>query len=239
LTRTMTRSEKIPSALIRGGPEADECLLNPRERREIMEFEHRRIAAKKMCGKADGSANRLNALMRTQHKTGAVGVDSVKNLESGVYGDLGRTIAMKMDAKVTHEVARRERLTMKKDVVARNGYHPFHHNETVQPANLTKVVQTKNRAATKWVNTHERLFADKGITINPARMQKLRNETLAGKQYNIVNHTKIVNLPSTEPFRNNKMLCHPSQNTLQRGRNLQGFLDFSQVTRCTSPFLPP
>jgi hypothetical protein len=80
---------------------------------------------------------------------------------------------------------------------------------------------------------------DKGIAVNPSRTQKLRDETLAGKDFNIVNHTKITNIPSKVPFRNNKLQAHPSQATMQRGRNMQGFLDFSQVTRCTSPFLPP
>ena len=121
----------------------------------------------------------------------------------------------------------------------RLGYNPFHHNETVLDRAESKVCQSKNRSAAKFLDTHSRLFVDKGISINPERTQKLRNETLAGKDFNITNGTKIVTLPSTVAFRNNKMQAHPSQASMERGRNQQGFLDFSQVTRCTSPFLPP
>jgi hypothetical protein len=239
LTRPLTRTESIPDALIRGGPQANECLLNPKERRQIMEFEHRRIKAAKMVGKADGAANRLDSLMKTSFKAGALGVDSVKNLNSGVYGELGRTIERTCNQKFVHETGRRDMLTQRKDVVRINGYHPFHHNETVLSPRQTKVVQTRNRTAAPVLNTHERLFVDKGIAINAQRTQKLRNETLAGKDWNITTNTLITDLPSNVPFRNNKLQAHPSQATMQRGRNMQGFLDFSQVTRCTSPFLPP
>ena len=167
------------------------------------------------------------------------GVDSVKNLGSPVYGDLGRTINSQMSTKARHEEGRRDFLSMKKDVVRRNGYHPLHHNEELLDPRLTRVAQTKNRRAAPVLNTHERLFVDKGVPVNYARTQKLRDETLAGKDWNIVNHTRITDVPSNVPFRNNAMQAHPSQATMQRGRNMQGALDFSQVTRCTSPFLPP
>ena len=204
-----------------------------------MEFEHRRAAAHKMTRKADGAADRLGFLMRTAHKTGAVGVDSVKNLESKVYGDLGRTIVAKVSQKARHEDARRDMLTLQRDCAASRGYHPFHHNETVLSPRQTNFGQTKNRSAAPVLDTHARLFVDKGLTHNQSRTQKLRDESLAGKDWNITTHTKISHIPSTVPFRNDRTQAHPSQATMQRGRNMQGFLDFSQVTRCTSPFLPP
>jgi hypothetical protein len=73
-----TAPVKIPHALIKGGPNADRCLLTPDDRREIMEFEHKRIAAHKLINKADGARNRLRSLMVTRHRSGIQGVDSVQ-----------------------------------------------------------------------------------------------------------------------------------------------------------------
>jgi hypothetical protein len=177
--------------------------------------------------------------MMTRHRNGVQGVDSVQNLDSRVYGELGKTLKAKVDAKVLHQTRRMENLRRINTASERMGYNPFHHNTEVLPASETKVFQSKNRASRVELDTHSRCFVDKGIPINGARTQKLRDETLAGKDWNITTGTKITTLPSKVPFRNNKMQAHPSQATMQRGRNMQGFLDLSQVTRCTSPFLPP
>ncbi|GMH92792.1 hypothetical protein TrVE_jg12084 [Triparma verrucosa] len=234
-----TRPAKTPSALIRGGPQADQTLLTPAERKEIMVFEHKQKAAHKLIAKADGARNRLHSLMATKHHTGVTGVDSVRNLNSAVYGSLGQTIQSKLSKKAASSLARTAALTRLASAEERLGYNPFHHNTTVLPPSSTKVFQTKNNSAKPQLDTHSRLFVDAGIPINPSRTQKLRNETLGGKDFNITNGTLITNIPCTVPFRNNKMQSHPSQATMQRGRNMQGFLDLSQVTRCTSPFLPP
>ncbi|GMH65566.1 hypothetical protein TrRE_jg9136, partial [Triparma retinervis] len=222
-----TKPARTPIGLIKGGPNADRCLLTPDERREIMEFEHKRIAAHKLIGKADGARNRLKSLMMTRHTNGVQGVDSVQNLDSRVYGELGRTIKTKVDNKALHQTRRMENLRRINTASERMGYNPFHHNTEVLPASETKVFQSKNRASRVELDTHSRLFIDKGIPINGQRTQKLRDETLAGKDWNITTGTKITTLPSKVPFRNNKMQAHPSQATMQRGRNMQGFLDLS------------
>ncbi|GMI00600.1 hypothetical protein TrLO_g8471 [Triparma laevis f. longispina] len=234
-----TRPARTPSALLRGGPQADQTLLTPAERKEIMVFEHKQKAAHKLISKADGSKNRLNALMATKHHTGVTGVDSVRNLNSAVYGELGGSIQRKLDRKAASSMARTAALSRIGNAEERLGYNPFHHNTTVLPPSSTQVFQTKNNACKPILNTHERLFVDSGLPLNPSRTQKLRNETLGGKNYNMIQHTLITTLPCSVPFRNNKMQAHPSQASMERGRNMQGFLDLSQVTRCTSPFLPP
>ena len=177
--------------------------------------------------------------MKTRHHAGVTGVDSVYNPESATYADLGSTIQQKLTSKASKSAARRATLTKLGSAQVRLGYNPFHHNTNVLAPSETKVFQSKNNAAKPYLDTHSRLFVDDGIAINETRTQKLRNETLAGKDWNICTGTKITTLPSTVPFRNDKMQSHPSQATMQRGRNMQGFLDLSQVTRCTSPFLPP
>ena len=131
LNMPTTAPAKTPSCLIRGGPQADRCLLNPSERREIMEFEHKSMAAHKMVVKADAAKNRLLHLMKTKHATGCVGVDSVKNLSSEVYGDLGSTLLRKTQEKQVRSHRRREQLTYVGGAVERLGYNPFHHNEQV------------------------------------------------------------------------------------------------------------
>ena len=177
--------------------------------------------------------------MRTRHHTGVTGVDSVYNPGSAVYADLGATIQQKLTTKQTKSAGRTAALTKVGSAQARLGYNPFHHNTSVLPASETKVFQSKNNSAKPQIDTHSRLFVDAGLAVNSSRTQKLRDETLAGKDWNICTGTKITTLPSKVPFRNDKMQSHPSQATMQRGRNMQGFLDLSQVTRCTSPFLPP
>ena len=206
---------KTPDALTRGGPQADRCLLNPVERREIMEFEHKVAAAKKVIMKADAAANRLKHLMKTKHPSGVIGVDSVKNLSSDVYGELGVAMDHKVELKHHREESRREKLAYVNGAKYRLGYNPFQHNEQVlapeeRRAADSQCFQTKNKQSAVYFDTHSRLFVDNGLPHNVGRTQKLRDELLGGKQFNIVTNTLIETLPSKVPFRNDKKQAHPS-----------------------------
>lgn len=125
----MTRPSKTPDALIRGGPQGDQCLLNPRERREIMEFEHKNVAAKKMISTADGSRNRLLHLMQTKDPHGVIGVDSVANEGSRVYGETARLTRERINRKNKHAGLRRERFEQLGTSAKKLGYNVFQHNE--------------------------------------------------------------------------------------------------------------
>ena len=92
-----TAPAKTPSALIRGGPQADRCLLNPDERREIMEFERDNARALGVIKSAGGAESRLHNLMRQSFKNGAIGVDKSSNGESRIYGDTARKTRERME----------------------------------------------------------------------------------------------------------------------------------------------
>ena len=204
-----------------------------------MDFENGHERAMKVIKSANGAEHRLHNLMRTSFRNGALGVDSIKNVESRVYGETAKRTRERIERKREHTESRRGILSDKASSSKRLGYNVFHHNESVLPPEATKVFQRKNRSARKDPDTHERLFSDRKIEINPDRTQKLRNEQLRGKSWNITNGTKIVHVKSTVPYKVNRMQAHPSQASMERGANKQGFLDLRHVERCTSPFLPP
>ena len=60
------------------------------------------------------------------------------------------------------------------------------HDHAIKNAGETKVCQSKGGAARQVLDTHQRIFLDDPRKFNPARTQHLRNEDLAGKNFNIV-----------------------------------------------------
>ena len=73
--------------------------------------------------------------------------------------------------------------------------------------------------------THNRLFCRQERAGGSERTQRIRNAELSGKQYNIVSLTTIEHWPSRHFERlKNKVLAHPSQESLHGSRNLQGSL---------------
>merc|ERR1711924_594776 len=107
----------------------------------------------------------------------------------------------------------------------RYGHNPFHHNEDFLGLNETKFMQTKGGAGRPKLDTTERLFGSTLHVERPERTQHLRNEDLGGRKYNHVNLTQIHTAPSTAPERKSerRFMQHRSQQSLERGRNLQGW----------------
>jgi len=204
-----------------------------------MEYERDNARALKVIKSAGGAEHRLHNLMTTSFRNGALGVEEASNEKSRIYGETARRTRQRIERKREHTQARRGILSDKASSSKRLGYNVFHHNDSVLDPSDTQFFQTKNRAARKDPDTHSRLFSDRNIEVNPARGMKLRNEDLRGKSWNITNGTTIEHLKSTVPYKVNRMLAHPSQASMERGGNKQGFLDLRHVERCTSPFLPP
>ena len=94
-----------------------------------MEFEHKNVAAKKMISTADGSRNRLLHLMQTKDPHGVIGVDSVANEGSRVYGETARLTRERINRKNKHAGLRRERFEQLGTSAKKLGYNVFQHNE--------------------------------------------------------------------------------------------------------------
>ena len=110
---------------------------------------------------------------------------------------------------------------------------PLAPSKPVSDAVTSSFVEYQRRCESKYrAEVAERLLAE-----NPERAQKLRNEDLGGKQYNIVTHSVVRSAPPTVDERPTSKFTHMSQQSCERGRNTQGMILPSH--RMTSPFLDP
>lgn len=75
-----------------------------------------------------------------------------------------------------------------------------------------------------YADTHSHIFQKRVVNFRKERIQRLRDLSLMGKNYDIVTHAQVKVLPSQVPEREDRRLAHASQQSLERGRNLQGSL---------------
>lgn len=75
-----------------------------------------------------------------------------------------------------------------------------------------------------YADTHSHIFQKRVVNFRKERIQRLRDLSLMGKNYDIVTHAEVKVLPSQVPERTDRQLAHASQQSLERGRNLQGSL---------------
>ena len=197
------------------------ALVAPAERRAALEFEVKRQRAAKTLRSAEMQARRLTQYMRSHHPHGVLGVDSTANAESAVYG--AAAVGMKdfRDHRASH--SERRRANQSKILVAtdRHGYDPFVHDPTYR-ADIHFMQQKASHAP--YADTNARIFQKRDHFANPTRRQSLRDQDISGKDYDVITHTKVQLYPSTKPVRVNKILAHPSQQSSERGRNVQGSL---------------
>ena len=103
----------------------------------------------------------------------------------------------------------------------RHGYDPFVHDPTAR----NDIYFMQQRACHQpYADTSERIFQKSDAVANPRRRQQLRDQDLAGKNYDVITHAQVTLYPSTTAVRVNKTLAHPSQQSSERGRNVQGSL---------------
>ncbi|KAJ8604245.1 hypothetical protein CTAYLR_009236 [Chrysophaeum taylorii] len=195
-------------------------LTTPAERRETLDIEVKKLRADGIRRKAAGEAKRLGDLMRWRHPDGVLGVDSTANQKSAVYEPAATRLIAKADRSREIACARREHLAKKTVAKDRLGYDPFHHDATKRDEESTFL--QRRAAHPPYADTHLRVFQKHEVVFNPRRAQQLRDYDLNGKHYDIVTHTVHEVLPPSTEERVNKRLAHPSQNSLERGRNLQG-----------------
>ena len=195
--------------------------MAPAERRAALEFEVKRQRAAKTIRSAEMQSRRLTQYMRSHHPHGVLGVDSTANASSAVYGASAVSMKDFSDHRASHAERRRENQSKILVATKRLGYDPFVHDPTPR-ADIYFMQQRASHPS--YVDTNARIFQKREHFANPQRRQQLRDQDIAGKDYDVITHTKVHLYPSTKDERVNKILAHPSQQSSERGRNVQGSL---------------
>lgn len=217
--------ESKPDYMIRAGPNADEVLLNPYQRRQIIEFQKREKEANAFIRKASNGRGATKKIVGGPlFKRGVLMVDAAENPDSEMYGERARKEIAAKEYKAQIHLERRSQLATKTSSIATNG-------NLINPDSVAPRVKTNAPYQTKggkfhdfsFEETHNRLFCRQERAGGATRTQKIRDCEMAGKQYNIVTLTTVEHWPSRSFDRlQNKTLQHPSQVSMESSRNMQG-----------------
>lgn len=219
---------EVPYFLTAAGPQCDQKLLNPKQRRDILEFEKKEAEAKELFRQAYVEREKTKKqLTGIQFHRGVLMYDSNDNMNSEIYGERAKREYADGEYKAQIHLERRSRLANKQSSMTLSGNILL--PETLGPrVKVNKFYQSKggDTHALSFDETHNRLFCRMGGSANDGRTQKLRDTESSGIPFNIVNHTIIEHWPPRQFDREySKTLAHPSQTALEKGtRNLQGTL---------------
>ena len=226
LTKPAYKAVVVPTFMVEAGPQCDQKLLNPPQRREIMIFDKQRLDAEKSIksAKAFREKSRKQAKSATFQR-GILMVDSSGNEDSEIYGDTA--IQRRYDHEQKHQIylERQNNLARRNSATAING--DFIIPSSI-PSNvlLNETFQSKGGGghSLSFDETYNRVFIRRlGNPAKSCRTQTLRDNDLNGKNYNLMSHTLIEHWPSRDVVRlEDKGLNHPSQRSLESVRNLQG-----------------
>lgn len=215
----------VPAYMQEVGPQCDQALMTPAQRREVLDFEVRTRAAHEYMRKASSDRAKTRKLISgiTFHR-GVLGYDSMNNAESEAYGDKAKILHKKIDRLDQFHEKRRAYV----DKVNGKVVASVLSNTGVPNQREDRTFQSKARCSnfdTSFESTYHSLFGQESEHRNTERAQMLRDQDHSGKTYNITQHTAVEHLPS-RPFHRceNKVLHHPSQASLEAQRNLQGTL---------------
>ena len=219
------QTEEKPEYMIKAGPQNDQILLNPAQRREIIEIEKREKEAHLMM--KDASAKRAKTkkiITGPLFKRGVIQLDSAEHTGSDIYGEQARKEQNERYYRSQIHLERRSQLGALESSIATNG-------DLTKPGSVAARVKVNSDYQSKggdfhalsFEETHNRLFCRQERAGGAGRTQRIRDAELSGKQYNIVTMTTIEHWPSRHFDRlENKTLSHPSQTSLHGSRNLQG-----------------
>ena len=127
---TLRRKGLHISDIVAAGPQCDQKLLNPRQRREILEFEKQQKGAMELIRVAaverEKTKKQLNGM---QFKRGALMFDSNDNINSEIYGESAKKELMMREYKDQMQMERMSRLANKQSAIQLNGQHisPIYH----------------------------------------------------------------------------------------------------------------
>lgn len=263
LSSTEVNVVSVPEFVRRAGPSADQFPMLPKGRRDIMQLERENRLAIHAMRKAVGDKQRLLHLMKARYP-GILGVDSTANHESPVYGHVAQESAQREQRKSEKNAKRRAYLEAHTSWKSRVGINPLEHSESlsamegVKPGQVKKIWDSKRRPGDDvetsagsasqpshhpMHDTHRRLFNKEPVHHNNLRSQRLLDTNSRGRTYNIINNCDpgdhfrpSYRHEANDTWRDSNQ-AHPSQNSLERGRNLQGHVQASW--RITSPLLDP
>ena len=220
----------VPSFIKEVGPQCDQKLMTPAQRREVLDFEIRTRAAHEYMRKAatDRTKTRKQIGGISFHR-GVLGYDSTNNEESEVYGARARELHRVMEKMDSFHEKRAEYMRRAHGNSMYNTLHPNQGSGQEGAGGervLDKTFQSKHRQETfdlSFQGTYNSLFGSQEQGVQPLRTQHLRDQDLSGKNYNMIQHTRIEHWPSNPVQRlENRGLAHPSQTSLEGPRNLQG-----------------
>mmetsp|Transcript_7849 Transcript_7849/g.13001 ORF Transcript_7849/g.13001 Transcript_7849/m.13001 type:complete len:375 (+) Transcript_7849:131-1255(+) len=220
-------SDDVPEFLSQAGPNCDQKLLNPGQRRAIQEFERKKKEADVLIRSAKSDRMKTKKQMSgLQFHRGALMVDSSDNLDSEVYGARAVHLAAEREYKKQIHLERTSSLARQQSAMHINGNILV--PDSVAPrVKVEKHYQSKggDYHALSFDETHNRIFCRLQGASNGMRSQMLRDVETSGKPYNITNHTMIEHWPPRSFDREVRMdLTHPSQAALETQRHLQGSL---------------
>lgn len=214
-----------PAFMVAAGPQADQKLLNPQQRREIMEFTKKKSEADRIMREAHAARMKTRAQMEGQQfHRGVLMCDSSDNMKSEIYGQRAVQNAAHFDYKEQIRLERKSRLANKTGEMSLCGNILL--PETLGPRRkLEPQYQSKggDYHNLSFDETYNRLFCRMKNASDGARTQLLRDIDSSGKQYDIVNHTTVESWPARSYDREvSRAIAHPSQAALETQRNLQG-----------------
>jgi hypothetical protein len=215
----------VPAFMNEVGPQCDQKLMTPAQRRQVLDFEVRSRAANEYMRKAASDRIKTKKLIAgIPFHRGVLGYDSTKNPESEAYGPRAQALQNKHGKVDRFHDARREYMnkvggTVVREVLSNTGRGGVDDDKTFQ---------SKGRSNTfdmSFNSTFNTVFGSTKETMNAERAQMLRDQDFSGKTYSITQHTKIEHWPSRPLHRDeDRRLHHPSQASLEMQRNLQGTL---------------
>lgn len=219
--------QDVPQYMKEAGPQCDKRLLNPRQRREIMEFEKKQKEADVVVREAVAARMKTRKQLEgPQFHRGVLMCDSNDNMHSEIYGEKALKEAADREYKAQLHLERKSQLAKKQSSIVVNG-------NILQPDSLgprvknEKYYQTKgdDYHALSFDETYNRLFCRMKNASSGERTQNLRDIETSGKPYSITHHTQIENWPPRSFDREtSRAMKHPSQESLEGSRNLQGSL---------------
>ena len=218
-------TEEKPDYYKQAGPNGDQKLLNPTQRRKIMSYDRQTSDAKVHLQAAVNEREKLRAsIAGPNYHRGVLMCDSNDNVNSEIYADRARKL---QEQDHRRSVAHEKRTINLKEKGGSMGQSGGDWGKLLpEDAKCTMGFQSKARASNGAAqeDSRSRLFGgNAGRPRNEARAQNLRDMDLFGKNYNIVSGTMIEHGRSVMNERANKAMAHPSQNSLA-GRNMQGCL---------------
>jgi hypothetical protein len=218
-------SQDMPEYYKQAGPSGDQKLLNPTQRRKMLEFDRQTHDAKKHLQAAANEREKLRAsIAGPNYHRGVLMCDSNDNVNSEIYADRARKLNEQSNRRDIAHAKRTNNLKDKSGSMGRSGGDWG--NLLPDDGSSGMGFQSKSRVSgnLSFDETKGRLFSgNTGRPRNDHRAQHLRDMDLLGKNYNILSGTQIEHGRSAIPERTNKVMAHPSQNSLS-GRNMQGCL---------------